>query len=144
MNSVVLMGRLTKDVELKFIPGSGMAVANFTLAVDKNLSRDKKAEFEQKNKPTADFIRVVVWGKQAENCANYLGKGKRAIVNGSIEVSSYKTNTGETRYSTDVNASHVEFVDFGDKQETSKKAPTDTTFDPNDFDFDEDAALPWD
>ncbi|MCK8060877.1 MULTISPECIES: single-stranded DNA-binding protein [unclassified Fusibacter] len=116
MNSVALIGRLTKDPELRFISGSGMAVAQFTLAVDKNLSRDKKQQFEQQGKPTADFIRIVVWGKQAENCANYLEKGRRVAIQGSIQVSSYKSNSGETRYTTDVVASNVEFIDWGDKK----------------------------
>jgi single-strand DNA-binding protein len=116
VNSVALIGRLTKDPELRFIAGSGMAVAQFTLAVDKNLSRDKKQQFEQQGKPTADFIRIVVWGKQAENCANYLEKGRRVAIQGSIQVSSYKANTGETRYNTDIVASNVEFIDWGDKK----------------------------
>ncbi len=115
MNNVVLIGRLTRDVELRFISGSGRAVANFTLAIDRNLSKDKKAEMQQKGLPTADFIRVVVWGKQAENCANFLAKGRLVAVNGSIQSSSYKTNTGETRYSTDVLANRVEFLEWGDK-----------------------------
>lgn len=90
-------------------------MANFTLAVDKNLARDKKLEFEQKGQPTADFIRIVVWGKSAENCANYLAKGRLIAVNGSIQTSTYQTNTGETRYSTDILANHVEFLEWGDK-----------------------------
>jgi len=117
VNNVALIGRLTKDPELRFISGSGMAVAQFTLAVDKNLSREKKQQFEQQNKPTADFIRIVVWGKQAENCANYLEKGKKVAIQGSISVTSYKSNTGETRYSTDVVANNVEFIEWGDKRQ---------------------------
>jgi len=74
INNVNLVGRLTKDPELKYIPGSGTAVTNFTLAIDRGLSKDKKKELEAQGKPTADFIRTVVWGKQAENCANYLKK----------------------------------------------------------------------
>ncbi|BEP30412.1 single-stranded DNA-binding protein [Helicovermis profundi] len=116
MNSVVLIGRLTRDPELRFVAGSGRAVANFTLAVNKNLSKEKKREFEEKGTPTADFIRIVVWGKQAENCANFLAKGRLVAVNGSISTSSYKTNTGETRYSTDVLANNVEFLEWGDKK----------------------------
>ncbi len=76
MNSVVLIGRLVRDPELRFVPGSGMAVANFTMAIDKGLTREKKQEFESQGKPTADFVRIVVWGKQAENCSQYLAKGK--------------------------------------------------------------------
>ena len=90
MNNVVLIGRLTRDPELRYIPNSGTAVSTFSLAVDKNLSRDKKAEMESKNQPTADFIRIVVWGKQAENCANYLAKGRLVAVQGRIETGSYE------------------------------------------------------
>jgi len=134
MNSVALIGRLTRDPELKFISGSGMAVCQFTLAVDKNLSKEKKQQFEQQAKPTADFIRIVVWGKQAENCANYLEKGRRAAINGSIQVSNYKTNTGETRYNTDVVANNVEFLDWGDKAPQAKKpAGNFQAFDDDDF-----------
>lgn len=120
MNHVVLIGRLTRDPELRYIAGSGTAVAQFTLAVDKQLSRDKKQQFEQQGKPTADFIRIVVWGKQAENCANYLAKGRLVAVQGSINTSSYKSNTGEMRYSTDVVANNVQFLEWGEK----RNAPT--------------------
>lgn len=123
MNNVVLIGRLVRNPELRFVPGSGMAVANFTMAVDKNLAKDKKLEFEQQGKPTADFIRIVVWGKQAENCSQYLEKGRLVGINGSIQTGSYKTQAGETRYTTDVLASKVEFLEWGDK--TQKKAGKD-------------------
>lgn len=110
MNHVILIGRLVRDPELRFIPNSGRAVVNFTVAVDRNLSREKKAEMQEKGQPTADFIRVIAWGKLAETCANYLSKGKQVAINGSIQTSSYKTNTGETRYATDVLANSVEFL----------------------------------
>lgn len=110
MNSVVLIGRLTKDPELRFIAGSGRAVANFTLAVDKGMSREKKAEMQVQGKPTADFIRIVAWGKTAELCANYLVKGSQVAVKGSISTGQYKTQTGEKRYTTDVVAANVEFI----------------------------------
>ena len=134
MNSVVLIGRLTKDPELRFIAGSGRAVANFTLAIDRNLAKDKKAEMQQKGLPTADFIRVVVWGKQAENCASFLAKGRLVAINGSIQTSSYKTNTGETRYSTDVLANRVEFLEWGDKkQESGSSDSFNYGVDPSEF-----------
>ncbi|OQY09284.1 MAG: single-stranded DNA-binding protein, partial [Fusobacteriia bacterium 4572_132] len=63
MNDVNLIGRLTRDPLLKYIPGSGTAVSEFTLAVDKGLSKAKKKELETKGKPTADFIRIIAWGK---------------------------------------------------------------------------------
>ena len=114
MNTVVLIGRLTRDPELRYIPNSGTAVSTFTLAVDKNLSRDKKQEAESKNQPTADFIRIVVWGKQAENCANYLAKGRLIAVNGRIQTSTYDDKEGKRVYVTDVVANNVEFLEWGD------------------------------
>lgn len=134
MNLVVLMGRLTQDPELRFLPGNGMAVSTFTLAVDKGLSREKKAEFEQNGKPTADFIRVRVWGKQAENCANYLAKGRQVLIQGSIETGSYEKE-GKRVFTTDVRAARVQFIDWGDKkiggtsQATSSGSPFDDDFD---------------
>lgn len=114
MNNVVLIGRLTRDPELRYIPNSGTPVSTFTLAVDKNLSRDKKQEAESKNQPTADFIRIVVWGKQAENCANYLVKGRLIAVNGRIQTSTYDDKDGKKVYVTDVVANNVEFLEWGE------------------------------
>ena len=116
MNNVVLIGRLTRDPELKFIPSSGKPVANFTMAVDRNMSKEMKQQMEAQGKPTADFIRIIVFGKSAENCANYLAKGRMVAVDGSIQTSNYKTPQGETRYSTDVVANRVEFIEWGDKK----------------------------
>ncbi len=145
MNQVVLIGRLTRDPELRYISGSGTAVTQFTLAVDKQLSREKKQQFEQQGKPTADFIRIVVWGKQAENCANYLAKGRLVAVQGAINTSSYKTNTGETRYSTDVVANKVQFLEWGDRPADNRSGmqqrptnQTNNTFDAFDNDFSKD------
>lgn len=132
MNSVVIIGRLTRDPELRFIPGSGMEVANFSMAVNKDLTREKKQEFESQNKPTADFPRVVVWGKQAENCSQYLAKGRLVGIQGSIQTSSYKNTAGETVYTTEVLANKVEFLEWGDKADQPKK---DTSGINDDFSF---------
>lgn len=113
MNSVVLIGRLARDPELRFIPGSGQAVANFTMAIDKGLNREKKEEYKAAGRPTADFIRITVWGKQAENCSQYLAKGRLVAIQGSIQTSSYKNNEGETRYTTEVLANRIEFLEWG-------------------------------
>ena len=75
MNNVSLIGRLTADPQLRYIP-SGTAVCNFNMAVDKGLSKDKKTELEAQGKPVADFINIVVWGKSAENVANYMSRGR--------------------------------------------------------------------
>lgn len=107
MNSVILIGRLTKDPEIKYISDNQTAVANFTIAVDRPLAKEK----------TADFIRVVVFGKQAENCSTYLVKGRLAGVQGRIQTSSFKGKDGETKYTTEVVADRVEFLEWGDKQQ---------------------------
>lgn len=122
MNSVVLIGRLTRDPELRYIAGSGTPVTKFTLAVDRRLSKEKKEEAEAKNQPTADFINIVVWGKQAEHCAHYLIKGRLTAVEGRIQTGSYEAKDGTRRYTTDVVASSVQFLEFGEKkQQTESK-----------------------
>jgi len=127
MNSVNLIGRAARDPELRFVPGSGMAVANVTIAIDKGLSKEKKQELEAQGRPTADFIRVVVWGKQAENMSHYVSKGKLFAVQGSIQTSTYKSNTGETRYVTEVLANRVEFLEWGEYKQ-SKGTGDDFSF----------------
>lgn len=132
MNNVNLIGRLTRDPELKYIPGSGTAVCNFTLAIDRGLSKEKKEELQKQGKPTADFIRTVVWGKQAENCANYLAKGRLVAISGSIRTSSSKDDSGNINYYTDVNAFRVEFLEWGDDNQ-SKGQTTSDDVNPDDF-----------
>ena len=143
MNNVTLIGRLTRDPELRFVAGSGTAVTNFTLAVDKKLSKEKKREMEQMNKPTADFIRVVVWGKTAEICANYLSKGSLTAVNGSIETGSYQDKDGKTVYTTNVRADEyggIEILEWnsnGSPGET-RKGNTKSEFGMSASDFEDD------
>lgn len=120
MNNVVLIGRLARDPELRFIPSTGMAVAKFSLAVDREMSRDKKQEAASQGKPTADFINITVFGKQAENCANYLAKGSQCGVHGRISTGSYTTQTGEKKYTTEIIADRVEFIG-GKSQSTSQQ-----------------------
>ena len=106
MNKVVLIGRLTKDPELKFTPGNGNAVTTFTLAVDRRLpNKDGVRE--------ADFIPIVVWGKQAESTANYMSKGKLIGVSGRIQTRSYEAKDGTRRYVTEVVAEEVQFLEWG-------------------------------
>lgn len=103
MNKVVLVGRLTKDPELKFTPGKGTAVATFTLAVNRR--------FKSEGQPEADFIPVVAWGKQAENTANYVGKGRMVGIGGSIQTRSYEAKDGTRRYVTEIIADEVQFLE---------------------------------
>ena len=119
MNNCLLIGRLWADHELKYLPNGGTPVCNFTLAVDKMLSKDKKEEFESKGYPTADFINIVVWNKQAENCANYLAKGRLAAVQGSIQTRNWEDQEGRRRYATEVVANNVQFLEWGDKKDNN-------------------------
>ena len=107
MNLVLISGRLTKDPEVRYTTGTQMAVAVFTLAIDRG--KDKNGE-----DMGADFPRVKVFGKQAENCERFLGKGCRVSVQGRIQTGSYEKD-GQKVYTTDVIASRVEFIDFKDK-----------------------------
>ena len=117
MNNVTLIGRLTRDPEMRYIP-SGTAVCNFNLAVDKGLNKDKKQEMQSKGQPTADFINIIVWGKMGESCANYLVKGRLVGIQGRIQSGRYEKD-GRTVYTTDVVANQVEFLEFGDKKESA-------------------------
>lgn len=103
MNKIIIIGRLTKDVEMRFTQ-AGKAVANFTVAVDRQF---KNAEGEKET----DFIPVVVWGKLAENCSNYIGKGRLVAVSGRLQIRSYENNEGQRRYVSEIVADEVEFLD---------------------------------
>ena len=104
MNSVVLIGRLTRDPELRYTT-SQMAVATFSLAIDRPVRAGKERE--------TDFPRVTVFGKQAENCEKYLAKGRMAAVQGRLQTGSYTNKDGATVYTTDVVADRVEFPRMG-------------------------------
>ena len=111
MNAVILIGRLARDPELSFTPNTNKAVCKFTIAVDR-----------MKKEDGADFIRITVWGKQAENCDRFLRKGRQVAVMGRIQTGSYKKND-ETIYTTDVVADRVEFLggQAEERKEESKK-----------------------
>ncbi|WP_072469887.1 single-stranded DNA-binding protein [Urinicoccus massiliensis] len=112
MNNVSLLGRLTKDPELRYTQG-GQASCRFTLAVDRGLSREKRQELEANNQPTADFISITTWGKTAELVANYLSKGRQLAVEGSIRTGSYENKEGQRVYTTEVWANRIHFISDG-------------------------------
>lgn len=128
MNVVTLIGRLTRDPELRYIASTGTPVATFALAVDKELSKDKKQEMEAKGQATADFINIVVWGKQAENCANYLTKGSLVAVQGRIQTRSYEAKDGTKRYITEVVATRVEFLEWRNNNTGTELGSEDIDF----------------
>ena len=116
MNNVNLIGRLTKNPELKYLAnGNGTAVATFTLAVDRNLSKDKREEAVRKGQATADFILCKAWGKTAETVTNYVTKGKMIGVDGRIETGSYEAKDGTRRYTTEVVVYNLDILEWGNQ-----------------------------
>ena len=102
LNRIVVIGRLTRDPELRYTQ-SGVAVTSFTLAVDRAF---KNAAGEKET----DFIDIVVWRQLAENCANYLSKGKLAAVDGSLEIRPYTDKEGNKRKDVHIRADNVRFL----------------------------------
>lgn len=115
MNNVVLIGRLTRDPELRFISNSGTAVTRFSLAVDR--------EFKKEGQPDSDFFNIVVWGKQAENAANYLKKGRKVAIAGNLRNNNYEDKNGVKHYSVEVHANRVEFLEWEDRQANKPSNP---------------------
>lgn len=107
MNSVIITGRLTKDVECKYTQ-SQMAVAQFTVAVNRPKDKDGKS--------VADFPRCIAFGKTAENLEKFTAKGRLIAVQGRIQTGKYKNRDGETVYTTDIIADRVEFLEWGEKK----------------------------
>ena len=112
MNKVFLIGRLTRDPELRYT-GSNLPVCSFTVAVNRNFTN-------QSGEREADFINVVVWRKQAENIKNYLKQGSQIAIDGRIQTRSYDGEDGKKRYITEVIADNVQFLDSkGSRVETT-------------------------
>lgn len=104
LNRVILIGRLTRDPELRYTP-SGVPVASFTLAVD-------RPYVNQQGERGTDFIRVVVWRKLAETCTSHLGKGRLVAVDGRLQVRSFEGTDGVRRQASEVVAETVRFLDW--------------------------------
>ena len=102
MNKVFLIGRLTRDPELRYT-SSNLPVATFTVAVNRNFAN-------QAGEREADFINIVVWRKQAENVKNYLNQGSQVAIDGRLQTRSYDGEDGKKRYVTEVIADNVEFL----------------------------------
>ena len=132
MNNVVIVGRLTKDPELKYLT-SGTAVATFTLAIDR----------DYKNKDgsiTTDFIPVEIMGKPAEFVANYITKGRLVGVQGSIRVDRYETPDGEKRTFTKVAGRNIQALESKSKVEQGEQAPQES---PAEFSAVDDDDVPF-
>ena len=132
MNNVVIVGRLTKDPELKYLT-SGTAVATFTLAID----RDYK---NKDGSVTTDFIPVEIMGKPAEFVANYITKGRLVGVQGSIRVDRYETSDGEKRTFTKVAGRNIQALESKSKAEQGEQAPQEA---PDEFSAVDDDDVPF-
>lgn len=106
MNQVNLLGRLSKDVELRFTREKGTAIANFTLAVNRKFKKDE-----------ADFISCVAIGKTAEIINRYFSKGSQIAISGNIRTGSYETQDGARRYTTNIVVENFDFIGGNNKQE---------------------------
>ena len=131
MNKAILIGRLTRDPEVRTTP-SGKTVTSFTLAVDRRFARRDAND----GQPTADFIPIVTWNKLAEICGNYLSKGRRVSVEGRIQVRSYDAQDGSKRYVTEIIADDVEFLD------SKGSAAGDSSFQQSGFTHGAGASMP--
>jgi single-strand DNA-binding protein len=122
LNRVILIGRLTKDPELRYTP-SGVAVTTFTLAV----ARPFKNAQGQKE---ADFLNTVTWRQLAETCANYLAKGRLCAVEGRVQVRHYDNNEGKRVYVTEVIADNVQFLESGNQRDAEETGANKVQSDP--------------
>lgn len=123
LNKIILIGRLTADPDLRYTPSESIPVAQFTLAVDR--------PFKSGGEKETDFIRIVTWRKQAENCANYLSKGSKAAVEGRLQIRSYEDRDGINRTIAEVVANEVKFLESGSK----RSEPSNDDFDNQDVPF---------
>ena len=110
MNCVNLIGRLTKDPDIKYTQTNNTAIANFTLAVNRR--------FTKEGQPTADFINIVAWGKTGEFCSKYFQKGMQVAIQGRIQTRNWKDDQGQKHYATEVIAEQCFFADS--KRETQE------------------------
>lgn len=142
MNSVSLIGRLTRDPDVRYTGAGQMAVVRFSIAIDRftRQGEDKKT----------DFPSIVAFGKTAETCGRFLAKGRLVGISGRLQTGSYQNKNGDTVYTTDVVADRVDFLEWGDRNESPvrKNEPVaDSSFDavdemPDSFQaIDED--VPW-
>lgn len=122
MNKVFLIGRLTRDPELRYT-SSNIAVARFSIAVNRTFAN-------QSGEREADFINIVVWRKQAENVKNYLKQGSQVAIDGRIQTGSYDGEDGKKRYTTEVVADNVQFLDTKSSRDSQI---SDNNLTPSDF-----------
>lgn len=139
MNRVELIGRLTKDPDLRFTTTNNTAVCQFNLAVDRKFSKNGQKE--------ADFFTIVVWGKPAESTANYMKKGSLVGICGRLQTRSYETKDGTRKYVTEVIADEVQFLERAnsthDSSNNSKNAHSNNSHYEDDLTPVDDCDIPF-
>lgn len=137
MNKAILIGRLTRDPEVRYSQGSNTAVARYTIAVDRKFKKD--------GEPTADYIPCVVFGRQAEFAEKYFRKGMKVVISGRITTGSYTNRDGQKVYTTEITVEEQEFAESKDSSESQGAGQMST---PNGDGFmsvpDDDTGLPFD
>ena len=109
MNKIILIGRLTKDVELRYTKVTNTAVASFTLAVDRKFTKSD-------NEKQTDFFNVIAWNKLAENISKYLSKGKQVAISGRLETRSWNDESGQKHNTIEIIAEEASFIDPKNKK----------------------------
>lgn len=138
MNKIMLLGRLTKDVETRYTQTNNSLVATFTLAVNRRFA--KEGEERQ-----TDFINIVAWGKTGEFCSKYFKKGLQVALVGRLQTRSYEDNNGQKKYITEVIAEEVYFADSNNRQTTDSSilnSPVNTQIEDEGI-FSSDDELPF-
>lgn len=135
LNRTVLIGRLTKDPELRYTPVNQVPVAHFTIAVD-------RPYLNQNGERDADFIRIVAWRKLAEICSNNLTKGRLVSIDGRLQIRPYEGQDGQRRYLTEVVAEKVVFLDKAKDKNTAENTGDTEAPEPAEDPFDIDFSLP--
>lgn len=131
MNCVNLIGRLTKDPDIKYTQTNNTAIANFTLAVNRR--------FTKEGQPTADFINIVAWGKTGEFCSKYFQKGMQVAIQGRIQTRNWEDDQGQKHYATEVIAEQCFFADSKRESQNDMQfensAPATNNFDDEPLPF---------
>ncbi|OPX45703.1 single-stranded DNA-binding protein A [Ruminiclostridium hungatei] len=143
MNKVVLMGRLTKDPDLRYTSGNNTAVASFSIAVNRRATA-------KEGQPQADFINIVAWNKTAEFCGKYFTKGMQVAIVGRLQTRTWDDNEGKRHYVTEVVADETYFADSKRSGEAGGGSPAPRTYTENPassgdgfYPMDEDDELPF-
>lgn len=134
MNKVVLIGRLTRDPELRYT-SSNIPSARFSLAVDRPFT-------SQSGERETDFINIVVWRKQAENVKNYVKQGSQVAIDGKIQTRTYDDQNGQKRYITEVVADNIQFLDTKAATERRQTASSNSYNDVNPYSFSPEMDVP--